>query len=44
MTEVKYEISVRYINGVAGVLRHKYAVTCRPINHSRFNGKSNIFF
>ena len=43
MTEGKNEISVRHIEVIADGLRHIYAASCHPDNHSRFNGKSEIF-
>ena len=43
MTEVKHEVSVKYINGIADGPRNKYTVSYHFINHSRFIGKSDIF-
>jgi head-tail adaptor len=43
MTEGKNEISVRHMHVITDGLRHKYALSCRPVNHSRFNEKSNVF-
>lgn len=43
MTEGKNEISIKYIDVIAGGLRHQYAVSERITSYSRFNGKSEIF-
>jgi hypothetical protein len=39
----KNEISVRHIDVIADGLRHIYAASCHPGNHSRINGKSDKF-